>query len=55
MLVTCPNCKSVFKLPKQEDIDKKLRCSICKTVFVIRETEYKLEAGEEENPQEDGF
>ena len=54
MLVTCPNCKSVFKLPKQEDIDKKLRCSICKTVFAIRETEYKLEAGEEGSPQEAG-
>lgn len=43
MLVTCPNCKSVFKLPDTQNVEQKLRCSICKTVFVIKDTEYEFD------------
>ena len=43
MLITCPKCKSVFRLPKPNDLDKKLRCSICKTVFAVRDADYELE------------
>ncbi len=46
MLITCPKCKSVFRLPKPNDLDKKLRCSICKTVFAVRDADYELEEGE---------
>lgn len=43
MLITCPNCKSVFKLPDTQNIDQKLRCSICKDVFVIRDVNFEYE------------
>lgn len=52
MLVTCPNCKSVFKLPDTQNTDQKLRCSICKTVFAIKETEYEFDVQEEPVQQE---
>lgn len=51
MLITCPNCKSVFRLPDPHNLDKKLRCSICKTVFAIRDAEYELEE-DEKTPRE---
>lgn len=50
MIVTCPNCKSVFKLPDTQNVDQKLRCSICKTVFAIRDTQYKLQETEDDTP-----
>lgn len=52
MLVTCPNCKSVFKLPDTQNIEQKLRCSICKTVFAIKDTEYEFDIQEENKEQE---
>ncbi len=52
MLITCPNCKSVFKLPDVHDPDKKLRCSICKTVFAVRDA--ANEPQEEEKPAPEG-
>lgn len=53
MLITCPNCKSVFRLPKPDDLDKKLRCSICKTVFVVRDADYELEESDNISPAGD--
>ena len=47
MLITCPNCKSVFKLPDPHNLDKKLRCSICKTVFAVRDADYEMEEEEQ--------
>ena len=48
MLITCPNCKSVFKLPDTQNINQKLRCSICKDVFVIRDVHYEYEEKQNE-------
>ncbi len=50
MLITCPNCKSVFKLPDTQNIDQKLRCSICKDVFVIRDVNFEYEDQNENQP-----
>lgn len=33
MLITCPNCQSVFKLPDNNNENLKMRCSICTDVF----------------------
>lgn len=33
MLITCPNCQSVFKLPDNKNENLKMRCSICTDVF----------------------
>lgn len=53
MLITCPNCKSVFRLSDPHDLNKKLRCSICKTVFAIRDAEYELEDDEKTTQEND--
>lgn len=52
MLITCPNCKSVFKLPDTQNINQKLRCSICKDVFVIRDVHYEYEEKQNEETEQ---
>lgn len=37
MLVTCPQCKSIFKLPDTDE-NIKMRCSICQTVFALEDS-----------------
>lgn len=39
MLVTCPICLSIFKLPDSDNPDLKMRCSICSNVFSLKEIE----------------
>lgn len=52
MLVTCPKCKSIFKLPNT-DQNIKMRCSICQTVFALDDShvEPELTGNEESTPQ----
>ncbi len=37
MLVTCPRCESIFKLPDSTNPQTKMRCSICNNVFRLDE------------------
>ncbi len=37
MLVTCPRCESIFKLPDSTNSEMKMRCSICNNVFKLNE------------------
>ena len=39
MLVTCPTCQSIFKLPDNNNPNLKMRCSICSNIFALREIE----------------
>lgn len=44
MIVTCPNCSTKFNLPDANAIPgAKLRCSVCKHVFPLPETEKQEE------------
>ncbi len=37
MLVTCPRCESIFKLPDNDNLQQKMRCTICSNVFALGE------------------
>ncbi len=37
MLINCPRCDSVFKLPDSDNLQQKMRCSVCNNVFKLGE------------------
>ena len=41
MNIQCPNCETVFDLPKKEKSNKKYKCSVCNYIWIDSNNEYK--------------
>ena len=43
MNIQCPNCETVFEVPKKEDSNKKYKCSVCNHIWIEDNYKYKNE------------
>ena len=43
MNIQCPNCETVFEVPKKEDSNKKYKCSVCNHIWIEDNYRYKNE------------
>ena len=41
MNIQCPNCETIFYLPKKEKSNKKYKCSVCNHIWVENTNKYK--------------
>lgn len=41
MNIHCPNCETVFELPKRENSNKKYKCSVCNHVWIDKTDKYE--------------
>ena len=41
MNIQCPNCETVFEVPKKADSNKKYKCSVCNHVWIGNTNDYE--------------